>query len=109
MYALRILGGTLFMTGALIAIYNLYRTAAAGAFQANETAHAPPLAPVAPVQTSKWHRVLETRPVQFSLLTLLAVLVGGVVEYVPTAIVKSNVPTIASVKPYSPLEVEGRD
>ena len=36
-------------------------------------------------------------------------LIGGIVEFVPTALVRSNVPTIASVKPYTPLEVEGRD
>ena len=36
-------------------------------------------------------------------------LIGGVVEFVPTALVRSNVPTIASVKPYTPLEIEGRD
>jgi cytochrome c oxidase cbb3-type subunit I/II len=37
------------------------------------------------------------------------VLVGGIVEFVPTALIKANVPTIAAVKPYTPLEVEGRD
>ena len=39
----------------------------------------------------------------------MAVFIGGVVEFVPTAVIKSNIPTIASVKPYSPLEIEGRD
>jgi cytochrome c oxidase cbb3-type subunit I/II len=37
------------------------------------------------------------------------VIIGGLVEYVPTAIVRSNVPTIATVHPYTPLELEGRD
>jgi cytochrome c oxidase cbb3-type subunit I/II len=35
--------------------------------------------------------------------------VGGIVEFVPTALIRSNVPTIAAVKPYTPLEIEGRD
>ena len=56
-----------------------------------------------------WHRRLESRPVQFAVLTLVAVIVGGVVEFVPTALIASNIPTISSVKPYTPLEVEGRD
>jgi cytochrome c oxidase cbb3-type subunit I/II len=43
------------------------------------------------------------------VLTFVAVLIGGVLEFVPTALVRSNVPTIASVTPYTPLEVEGRD
>jgi cytochrome c oxidase cbb3-type subunit I/II len=33
----------------------------------------------------------------------------GVIQIVPTIMVKSNIPTIASVKPYTPLELEGRD
>ncbi len=36
-------------------------------------------------------------------------MIGGIIEYVPTAVVDSNVPTIASVQPYTPLELEGRD
>ena len=61
------------------------------------------------VVPTAWHRSLESRPVQFAVLTFVAVLIGGIVEFVPTALVRSNVPTIASVKPYTPLEVEGRD
>ena len=35
--------------------------------------------------------------------------IGGVVEFIPTFLVESNVKTIPSVVPYSPLELEGRD
>ena len=41
--------------------------------------------------------------------SLVLVSIGGIVEMVPTFLIKSNVPTIASVKPYTPLELEGRD
>ena len=110
MYALRATGGTIFLAGALIAVYNLYRTAKQGALIAEEPAQAPPLRPLtAAAGRSAWHRALEARPAQFAVLTLIAVVIGGVVEYVPTALVRSNVPTIASVKPYTPLEIEGRD
>jgi cytochrome c oxidase cbb3-type subunit I/II len=108
MYALRATGGTLFTLGAGIAVYNLYRTARQGVFLAEEEAQAPPLPP-AGASTSAWHRSLESRPVQFAVLTFVAVVVGGIVEFVPTALVRSNIPTIASVKPYTPLEIEGRD
>lgn len=37
------------------------------------------------------------------------VLIGGVVELIPTFLIKSNVPTIAEVQPYTPLELQGRD
>ena len=57
-----------------------------------------------------WHnRVLEHKPVLFTVLTLVAIIVGGIVEMVPTFLIKSNIPTISSVKPYSPLEIHGRD
>jgi cytochrome c oxidase cbb3-type subunit I/II len=108
MYALRAVGGTLFTSGAVIAAYNLWRTARQGVFIAEEETRAPRLMTEAAGHTA-WHRRLESRPVQFAVLTLLAVIIGGVVEFVPTALVRANVPTIASVKPYTPLEVEGRD
>jgi cytochrome c oxidase cbb3-type subunit I/II len=109
MYALRATGGGLFMLGGLVAAYNLYRTAGQGSFLADESAQAPALIKVAPAPASAWHRRLESRPVQFALWTFAAVAVGGIVEFVPTALIRSNVPTIASVKPYTPLELEGRD
>ncbi len=51
----------------------------------------------------------ESRPIQFTILSVIAVLIGGIIEIVPTFLIKSNVPTITSVKPYTPLELEGRD
>ena len=109
MYALRAAGGTLFTAGAAVAAYNLYRTARQGSFIAAEEAQAPPLHSDAGGRPTAWHRSLESRPVQFAVLTFVSVVIGGIVEFVPTALVRSNVPTIASVKPYTPLEVEGRD
>jgi cytochrome c oxidase cbb3-type subunit I/II len=110
MYALRALGGGLFTVGACVGIYNLYRTARQGEFAADEYAQAPALPRLATaVAAGSWHRALESRPLRFSVLTVIAALIGGVVEFVPTALVRANVPTIASVRPYTPLEVEGRD
>jgi cytochrome c oxidase cbb3-type subunit I/II len=37
------------------------------------------------------------------------ILIGGLVEFIPTWLIKSNIPTIENVKPYTPLELEGRD
>jgi len=55
------------------------------------------------------HRRLEGRAVPFTLLVVVLISIGGLMELVPLAAVKSNVPTIASVTPYTPLELEGRD
>jgi cytochrome c oxidase cbb3-type subunit I/II len=109
MYAVRAFAGALYLTGALFAVVNLYKTAKAGSFLAEEADEAPALIDPSAGSESKWHRRLEGRPVQFTVLTVVAILIGGIVEYVPTALVDSNVPTIASVKPYTPLEVMGRD
>jgi cytochrome c oxidase cbb3-type subunit I/II len=56
-----------------------------------------------------WHRRWERLPVRFTVLTTLAVVVASLFEIVPTFLIRSNVPTIASVKPYTPLELAGRD
>ena len=48
-------------------------------------------------------------PVVLTVGAVLTLAIGGLVEIVPTLTVKSNIPTIASVKPYSPLELQGRD
>ena len=109
MYWLRIVGGSLFLAGTLVAVYNLYRTARSGVFEPDTPDQAPRLTPDAGAHPSAWHRALEARPTQFALLTFVAVAIGGFVEYVPTALVHANIPTIASVKPYTPLELEGRD
>ena len=56
------------------------------------------------------HHVLEGRPLLFTVLTLLAVLIGGVAELLPTILVDRAVPkTGAIATPYRPLEVHGRD
>ena len=56
-----------------------------------------------------WHRVIEGWPFVFTGLTLIAILIGSVVEIVPMFTMKSTVPEIESVEPYTPLELEGRD
>jgi len=110
LHALRALGGALYLTGAFIMTYNLIKTAYAGTFIANEEAEAAPLVKEYVEKTGGWHhRLLEHKPVLFTVLSLVAILIGGVIEMVPTFLIKSNVPTITSVKPYTSLELHGRD
>lgn len=56
-----------------------------------------------------WHRWIERRPLQMLVLSLVVVAIGGMIEIIPTFLIKSNIPTISSVKPYTPLELQGRD
>ena len=109
-YAMRSIGGTLYLIGALFMIYNLYKTVKSGKLVANEAAEAAPLVKNEGAHAGEhWHRKIERRPVQLMVLSLIVILIGGFAELIPTFMVKSNVPTISSVKPYTPLELEGRD
>ena len=109
-YILRSLGGLLFIIGAVMMFYNLVKTAKSGKLITDEAAEAPALAKVATAKKGEyWHRAIERKPVQFMLVSIIVVAIGGLVEIIPTIAVKSNVQTISSVKPYTPLELEGRD
>lgn len=109
-YALRAIGGTIYLTGVVIMAYNLIKTVKQGSFVSSEAAEAPALSKhyVAPAK-AHWHSYFERKPIILLVLSLIVVGIGGLVEMVPTFLVKSNVPTIASVKPYTPLELQGRD
>lgn len=111
MHMMRALGGTLYLIGAILMAYNLFKTMAQGTLLANEKAEAAPLAVIEEKHESDghWHRWIEKRPIQLLVASLVMILIGSVVELIPTFMVKSNVPTIESVKPYTSLELEGRD
>jgi cytochrome c oxidase cbb3-type subunit I/II len=110
LYAMRAFGGFLYLIGALIMVYNLIKTIKIGSFEAEEHAEAPALAKeYASKEKHHWHRWIERKPMQMLVLSLVVVAIGGVFELIPTFLIKSNVPTIESVKPYTPLELHGRD
>jgi cytochrome c oxidase cbb3-type subunit I/II len=109
MYIIRSIGGAMYFTGIIVMIVNLYKTAKAGKFIDNEEAEAPALTRDEIMGREKKHRFLEKRPARFALIAVIVVLIGGLVELIPTFLVKSNIPTISSVKPYTTLELQGRD
>ncbi len=68
----------------------------------------------------RWHSRLQGNYGAFTILTLLAILVGGVVEIIPTIVIANKAPVTMTTladgspnpylqQPYSPLELEGRD
>jgi len=110
MYVTRSIGGALYLSGTLIMVYNLFKTIRKGSFVANEAAEAAPMPEkIATHGRTYWHRWIERRPMQMLVFSLIAVAIGGMIELIPTFLVKSNIPTITSVKPYTPLELHGRD
>ncbi|MES2265129.1 MAG: cytochrome-c oxidase, cbb3-type subunit I [Bacteroidota bacterium] len=110
MHVMRSVGGGIYLLGVIAMAFNLVKTAKQGSLVANEAAQAMPLEPVHTLaKESAWHRRLERRPIQFMVLSLIVILIGSVIELMPTLTISSNIPTIASVKPYTPLELQGRD
>jgi cytochrome c oxidase cbb3-type subunit I/II len=111
MYAMRAIGGTLYLTGFILLAINVIKTAKAGSTVEDELAEAVPLKKISGqrIVGEGWHTWLERRTVLFTILTTVAILIGGLVEIVPLILVDSNVAKIESVKPYTPLELEGRD
>lgn len=109
MYITRSVGGTLYLIGALMMVYNLFKTIAKGSFVSDEAAEAAPLVKAESNKKEYWHRVIERKPLTMLVFSLILVSIGGLIQIVPTFLVKSNIPTIAAVKPYTPLELQGRD
>ncbi len=109
-YLMRVIGGTLYITGATMMAVNLYKTMSKGVFLANEEAEAAPrVKNYTDPASEHWHRGVERKPGKFVVLTLIVILIGGAIEIIPTILISSNIPTISQVKPYTPLELEGRD
>ncbi|MEO1486665.1 MAG: cytochrome-c oxidase, cbb3-type subunit I [Bacteroidota bacterium] len=111
MYWMRAIGGSMYLVGMFVMLYNIVKTIRSGQGVSDELAEAPALAKVSKkrVAGETFHNWLERKPVQLTILATIAILIGGVIQIVPTILVKSNIPTITSVKPYTPLELEGRD
>ena len=109
LFIVRAVGGTLYLAGVVLMAYNLFKTVRQGVFVPEEPQEAPALMPDEPHHKENRHKWIEKRPIQFAVLALIVILIGGLIEIIPTYIVKSNIPTLTSVKPYTPLEVQGRD
>ena len=97
MYELRAIGGTLYIAGAFMMVVNLYMTAKSGQFAPEEEAQAAPLKGAARRRTARsrgWsnHRWLEAKPLFFTVLALVAILVGGMVEIIPLFLIKAEHP-----------------
>jgi len=125
MYWMRAVGGTLYITGMLLFGWNILMT-----WRRRPAAYDVPVIQAAPLGrlatpehdaggaaagvwarflAMGWHRVWERRWLLFTVMTTIAVIVASLFEILPTFLIRSNVPTIASVKPYTPLELAGRD
>lgn len=109
MYRMRAIGGTLYFTGVLMMVYNLAKTIRGGVLKKETLAEAPAREKVTRHKGEYWHKWIERKPIQLLIIATILVLIGGIIEIMPMMLIDKNVPKIESVKPYTPLELEGRD
>lgn len=109
LYWIRALGGLLYIIGFGCGVYNILKTVRAGGYAANEkvdilvkTVHKPEV-------NEGVHRKLEGMVATFSVLSLIAVLVGSALEILPTLSIHKYVPQSEAVYPFTALEQAGRD
>jgi cytochrome c oxidase cbb3-type subunit I/II len=109
MYFIRAIGGTIYLVGAILMAYNLFKTMSRGSLIADQEASAPAKEKYVAHKGEYWHKWIERRPVQMLIWSTVLVLIGGLVEIFPMILIDKNVPKIESVTPYTPLELEGRE
>lgn len=111
LHLMRAIGGAFYLVGVIIMTYNLVKTMLAGKLVAQEQASAPALAAVFVPEGEDgfWHRVIERKPIRMLIFSLLVILIGTAAELIPTFLINSTEASIEAVKPYTPLEVAGRD
>ena len=57
----------------------------------------------------KKHAIFETHSIVLAIGVLIVIAIGGIVEITPLFYLKSTIEKVAGVRPYSPLELAGRN
>jgi len=105
LYWVRAFGGVLFLAGYFLMVYNLWKTIKTSKSSESEHVFASKTAQV----LGTGHRRIEGLATTFSVLVFVAIAVGSVIEILPTMLMHTFVKPNDAVKPYSPLELAGRD
>lgn len=109
MYWVRAIGGTSVLISFIMMMYNFYKTIK-GAGPAEKVVYeAWPLDASSLEPHASAHRKLEGVPMIFAVLSLIAILVGSGIEIIPSLVADKYVIKVSAIKPYSPLELYGRD
>lgn len=110
MYWVRAIGGTFVLVSFIIMIYNLYKTAKQSkATDEEEVFEAYAIDDSSIEHEATPHRKLEGWPMIFAVLSLIAILVGSAIEIIPSIMAPKYITKISAIKPYTPLELYGRD
>jgi cytochrome c oxidase cbb3-type subunit I/II len=109
MYWVRAIGGSFVLVSFLLMMFNLFKTIMAGSTDKIEVYEAFALNDSSLERNATPHRSLEGLPMIFAVLALLAILVGSAIEIIPSFLSTNYITKIDAVKPYTPLELLGRD
>ncbi|KHE90990.1 MAG: cytochrome-c oxidase, cbb3-type subunit I [Candidatus Scalindua rubra] len=109
LFLFRTLGGVLFLGGFVLLLYNVYKTIKQAPKELAEETVQVRTSSSAPAHPEQGHRKLEGMAAAFTILALIAILVGSIIEIVPTLSINKYVKTENKVKPFTPLELAGRD
>jgi cytochrome c oxidase cbb3-type subunit I/II len=105
LYWVRAIGGTLFLAGFILMMINVAATILnAPMLKAEEVKFVPQAS-----HDDTPHRKLEGMAATFSVLALVAILIGSAIEILPTLMAHSFVKPNNPALPYTALELAGRD
>ncbi|MCB0394805.1 MAG: cytochrome-c oxidase, cbb3-type subunit II, partial [Bdellovibrionales bacterium] len=109
LYYVRAVGGLLFIIGMILMIYNIIRTVMKSQSGCQDETVSVIATRLEDQAAGTGHRILEGWGAVFTVLTILAILVGSVVEIIPTLSLHKYLKVKDVTEPYSPLELAGRD
>lgn len=109
MYWVRAIGGTFVLISFVLMMYNLWKTAKQSKGSKEEVFEAYALDESSLEEHATPHRKLEGWPMIFAVLSLIAILVGSAIEIVPSLMAPKYITKISAIRPYTPLELYGRD
>lgn len=109
LYYVRAFGGLLFIIGFFLMIYNIYKTIKLAKEAPKDETVEVQYYDMADQKAGEGHRKLEGMATIFTVLTVVAILVGSVIEILPTLSLHKYVEPAKMVQPYTPLEIAGRD
>ena len=116
LYWIRAVGGMVYLAGFLVMLFNIFKTISlAPQVQSDETEDecVPYIRkPLFSGELSFSHRVLEAKPMVLAVLTAVAIGIGSLISFAPmllsSSVVESNYHDAIN-KPYTPLQLAGRD
>ena len=109
MYWARAFGGTFVLISFILMVYNFYKTMQSGSIQKETVYEAYALDDTSVEKNAPKHRALEGLPAIFAILAFLAIAVGTGIELIPALFSNTYVTKMDIIKPYTPLELAGRD